>query len=142
MGCDVEYFPLIGDAELVARAALTGRLILTRDTLLIQRKAARANHFFVVGDRYKDQLRQVIGRFAIDPLACFLTRCLKCNVLLVDIEKDQVRERVPPYVLSTQDIFHSCPSCGRLYWRGTHRAKMAKEIKDIFPQQNGSHQLI
>lgn len=131
LGCDVEYFPLIGDADLVARAALTSRLILTRDTLLVLRRGARANHFFVEGDHFRDQLRQVVARFDIDPAGRFLTRCLKCNALLAEIGKDNVRDRVPPYVYATQDMFRSCPVCGRLYWQGTHREKMAREVEDI-----------
>ena len=38
LGCDVEYFPSIGDRELVELAARSGRLILTRDTLLVRRR--------------------------------------------------------------------------------------------------------
>jgi len=133
MGCDVEYFPLIGDRELVARAGETGRLILTRDTLLVRRREARGNHFFVTGDHFRDQLRQVVERFAIDPAGRFLTRCLECNTLLTEIEKENVRARVAPYVYTTQEIFHACPSCGRLYWQGTHRERMAVEVADISP---------
>jgi hypothetical protein len=144
LGCDVEYFPVIGDAELVARAALTDRLILTRDTLLVLRRGALGNHFFVEGDHFRDQLCQVVERFAIDPAGRFLTRCLMCNTLLAEIGKDKVRDQVPPYVYATQDIFHRCPSCGRLYWRGTHREKMAREVEDIlkprFSLRKGNHQ--
>jgi hypothetical protein len=131
LGCDVEYFPLIDDKDLVARANLTGRLILTRDTLLVRCRMARANHFFVVGDHFRDQLRQVVENFAIDPAGRFLTRCLECNALLTEIGKDNVRDLVPPYVYATQEMFRACPLCGRLYWQGTHREKMAREVEDI-----------
>ena len=131
LGCDVEYFPSIGDEEVVARAARAGRLILTRDTLLVRRRGARNNHFFVVGDHFRDQLRQVVVHFAIDPTDRFLTRCLECNSLLVEIGKSAVRDMVPPYVYATQEVFRSCPSCGRLYWQGTHRQRMAREVEEI-----------
>lgn len=143
LGCDVEYFPFIGDAELVARATRTGRLILTRDTLLVRRRGARGNHFLVSGDHFRDQLRQVVERFAIDPAGRFLTRCLECNDLLAEIGKDNVRDRVPPYVYATQEVFRSCPLCGRLYWQGTHREKMALEVENILnPQLKVNHQRI
>jgi uncharacterized protein with PIN domain len=131
LGCDVEYFPVIGDAELVARAVRTSRLILTRDTLLVQRREARANHFLVAGDHFRDQLRQVVERFDIDPAGRFLSRCLECNALLTDIGKCEVRGRVPPYVYATREQFCVCPSCGRLYWQGTHREKMIMEVEEI-----------
>jgi uncharacterized protein with PIN domain len=146
MGCDVEYSSLIGDEELVARATQTGRLILTRDTLLVRRRGARANHFFVAGDHFRDQLRQVVERFAIDPAGRFLTRCLECNAPLAEIVKNNVRDRVPPYVYATQEQFRACLSCGRLYWQGTHREKMAREVEDIlklrFPLCNDNHQRV
>ncbi len=131
MGCDVEYFPTIDDGGLVTRAQRSGRLILTRDTLLIRRRQARENHFFVREDGYRDQVRQVVEAFAIDPFAHFLSRCLECNALLVDAAREEAAERVPPYVFATQDDFQKCPACGRLYWRGTHRERMAEELKRI-----------
>jgi uncharacterized protein len=144
MGCDVEYFPSIGDDEVVSRAARAGRLLLTRDTLLVRRREARENHFFVKGDHFRDQLRQVVAHFAIDPTGRFLTRCLECNSLLADIGKSAVRGMVPPYVYATQDLFRSCPSCGRLYWQGTHRQRMAQEIAEILKPllnpHNGNNQ--
>lgn len=135
LGCDVEYFPLIGDGELVARATRTGRLILTRDTLLVRRRGARANHFFVAGDHFRDQLRQVVERFAIDPAGRFLNRCLERNALLAEIGKSNVRDRVPPYVYAKRELFRACPSCGRVYWQGTHREKMAREVEDILERR-------
>jgi len=134
LGCDVEYFPSIGDRELVELAAMTGRLILTRDTLLVRRRRARNNHFFVEGDDFRNQLRQVVERFAIDPYARFLTRCLGCNALLAEIGKSAVRERVPSYVYETQAEFRVCPICFRIYWQGTHRQGMAREIAELLKQ--------
>jgi uncharacterized protein with PIN domain len=131
LGCDVEYFPSIGDRELVKLAAGSGRLILTRDTLLVRRREARSNHFFVEGDDFRSQLRQVVERFAIDPSDRFLTRCLECNALLAEIGKSAVRERVPAYIYETQAEFRSCPICSRIFWQGTHRHGMAMEIERL-----------
>lgn len=131
LGCDVEYFPSIGDRELVELAASSGRLILTRDTLLVRRRGARSNHFFVEGDDCRSQLRQVVERFAIDPFAHFLTRCLECNAQLAVIGKSAVRKRVPAYIYETQTEFRICPICGRIYWQGTHRHGMAREIAQL-----------
>jgi hypothetical protein len=131
MGCDVEYFRVIDDRELVDRAVRSGRLILTRDTLLVRRRGARTNHFFVQGNDYRDQVRQVAAAFAINPFAHFLSRCLECNALLENIAAERAAELVPPYVFATQQVFQGCPACGRLYWRGTHRARMTEELKQM-----------
>jgi uncharacterized protein with PIN domain len=131
LGCDVEYLPAISDGDLVETASRTGRVILTRDLQLIRRRKARDNHFFVKGDCCKDQLRQVVDRFSIDPLGRVLTRCLRCNRLLEDVDRSAVRDRVPSYVYETQHDFKTCGSCGRIYWRGTHRDEALKRLREI-----------
>lgn len=129
MGCDTEYFSAIDDAELVARGERTGRLILTRDTLLIRRRKARTNHFFIEGDHFRDQLRQVVRAFSIDPFTRFLSRCIECNAPLHAVNRTEVTASVPPYVFMTQERFSTCPSCHRIYWNGTQQKRMAEELR-------------
>jgi hypothetical protein len=136
LGCDVEYFPQITDDDLVEKASRSGRVILTRDTELIRRRKVRDNHFFVRGDGYRDQLRQVAERFSIEPSGRTLTRCLRCNETLGAIDRSAVRDRVPPYVFETQPNFWTCNRCGRVYWRGTHHDKSLAEIRKIFRLQD------
>ena len=131
IGCDTEYFPSIEDADLVERGAQTGRLILTRDTLLIRRRKARANHLFIRSDHFRDQLRQVVRDLSLDPFARFLSRCIECNDLLRPIEKTDLPRSIPDYVSMTRDRFSTCPSCHRIYWEGTQRERMAEELREI-----------
>jgi len=132
LGCDVEYLPAIPDEDLVEMAFRSGRMILTRDLQLIRRRKARDNHFLVQCDGYKDQLRQVVERFSIDPLGRIFTRCLRCNEPLKGIDRSAVRERVTPYVYETQNDFKTCGCCGRIYWKGTHRVVAMKQVMRIF----------
>jgi uncharacterized protein with PIN domain len=131
MGYDVEYFPLIDDDELMERSERSGRLVLTRDTLLAKRKRLRGNCFFVAGDHFRDQLRQVVRAYALDPSARFLTRCLECNSPLAEMERGNAEALVPSYVFATQGLFRQCPSCGKIYWGGTHRERMRSELMEI-----------
>lgn len=133
LGCDVEYFRAIPDRELVERAARTGRVILTRDASLVRRRKARENHLFVRGDDCRDQLRQVVEHFRIEPFARLFTRCVVCNEPLRDATGDRVRDRVPPFVFRTQESFSACPSCGRIYWNGTHLDRMVAHLKEVLP---------
>ena len=130
LGYDVAYENAIEDGELASRAASEGRLILTRDTLLVKRRLVRDNHFFVEGDHYDDQLRQVFGAFPMDSGA-FLTRCLRCNRALVEASLDIAEGLVPPYVFSRVKRFSKCPTCERLYWAGTHGKHMEREVERI-----------
>jgi uncharacterized protein len=131
IGCDVAYAPALDDAALVARAREEGRLILTRDTLLVRRRWAREHHFLVEGDHWRDQFRQVVRAFGIDPFQHLLARCLECNELLRDVAREAVADRVPHYVHATQELFRECPSCGRVYWGGTHRERMVAELEKL-----------
>lgn len=133
IGCDVSYYRKIEDSELVDLAMKEGRLILTRDTLLIKRRKAKGNFFFVEGNSYKDQLRQVIRHFSIDPYKDLLTRCVECNLPLVDVDRETVKDRVPEYVYMTQETFRSCPKCHRIYWSATHKEDMMRTLKEIRP---------
>jgi uncharacterized protein len=131
MGCDVEYFPEIADRALSDRAKCGNRIILTRDTRLVQQKINRDNAFLVIGDHYPDQLRQVVQSFAIDPSRDLLSRCLRCNMPLVSIEKNELAGKVPPYVFETQDRFETCPRCRKIYWKATHVEHMVGRLQNI-----------
>ena len=132
IGCDVVYYRKIEDGELVYQAFYEGRLILTRDTLLIKRRKAKGNSFMVEGNSYKDQLRQVAREFSLDPYQNLLTRCIECNLLLTETDKERVRDSVPEYVYKSQACFRTCPGCGKVYWPATHRDGIVKTLVEIF----------
>ncbi|MGE5894171.1 MAG: Mut7-C RNAse domain-containing protein [bacterium] len=131
LGYDVEYFSRISDEELIERAEESGRMILTRDTLLSKRRKVRGNHFFIRGDHYRDQLRQVLGRFPLTTQTGIFSRCLVCNEPLQPVDREEAHEKVPPYVYETQDEFETCPSCGRIYWSATHVEEMEKQLRKM-----------
>ena len=131
LGCDAAFDPEISDREIAERGLREGRVILTRDTLLVRRRDVRDNCFLVHGDGYRDQLRQVVARFAIDPAAGLFTRCVRCNEPLAEVDRLQVAGKVPPYVYETQEAFGSCARCGRIYWKATHWVEMGKQLREI-----------
>ena len=120
MGYDTAYDRELSDSELVQKAVDEDRIILTRDTRLIQRKLA-SNHVFIQSDHLMDQIRQLMTELNLEVnVERLFTRCLVCNAQLNRIEKEEVKDRVPPYVYQTQESFAHCPHCDRIYWRGTH----------------------
>jgi hypothetical protein len=87
---------------------------------------------FIESDHYRDQLLQVVracGLKIVDEK--LFSRCLECNTVLQPKAKETVQRLVPPYVFSTQENFVSCPTCGRIYWRATHHARMREELKSL-----------
>ena len=130
LGYDVSYESSISDNDLIARAIYEHRIILTMDRKLAERESAK-NSLLVNSPSYKEQLKQVITHYNIDYKTEIFTRCLVCNNLLEPIEKEKIKDKVPPYVYSTQDEFDICQQCGRIYWSGTHRVKMLKMLDEI-----------
>ncbi len=130
LGYDVAYENSIDDKVLVERAEAEGRIILTRDALLIERRKARTRAFFIMGNDLGGQLRQVTQAFPSDE-RLLLTRCLRCNLRLAEIEKTLVKGRVAPYVYEANERFSLCDGCGRIYWAGTHALRMAEAVKRL-----------
>jgi uncharacterized protein with PIN domain len=127
IGQDVVYGSHLAGAALVREARAAGRVILTRDTRLLRRRDLPP-HLFIESDRFREQLRQVVAAFGLDPAAGLLTRCLDCNETLVAADRARVRGRVPPYVWATQDRFAACPRCRRVFWAATHLERMRREL--------------
>jgi len=103
------------DSDLLRRARLSGRTILTRCRRLAHRDPARV--LFVTSDDPREQLRQVL---AGAPAGAPLTRCSLCNAPLEAAPAEEVKPHVPAFVFAHHDVFARCPSCGRIYWEGTH----------------------
>lgn len=127
MGYDCEYEAHIDDRALIERAINEDRMILTRDTLLAVRRAARDRVLLIKANGVNEQMREVKDVFKINA-AGFLTRCLRCNLPLEEISKEAAQQSVPAYVRDTQERFSRCHGCGRTYWAGTHISLMREEV--------------
>ncbi len=136
MGYDTAYDPDITDREIIDISIKEGRIILTRDTLLIKRKAIK-DYLFIRSDDFREQVREVIEHFSLEPRRGFLTICIRCNTPLKSVEKESIREDVPPYVYRTQDRFMICPDCRRIYWAATHRDSMEDGLRNILHKDRG-----
>lgn len=134
MGYDALYFNSISDRKLLKIAKEENRILLTRDTRLMERrevKNRRIEAFLIGHDSLALQLEQLGRDLHLSPQGS-LPYCTLCNVLVEPVEKEKVKEHVPPYVFETQTNFARCPSCGRLYWRGTHWQHIQEDLIRIF----------
>jgi hypothetical protein len=134
LGYDAAYEHRISDADLIGKARADGRILLTRDTRLVKRRALPP-HLLITSERPAAQIRQTIEAFSLEPdPASLLTRCLLCNVETARISREEAKGKVPPYVFGTQSRFAECPKCRRIYWRATH----VKGILDWIDAASGS----
>jgi len=132
MGYDTHFFNGTSDSHLVATALAEGRVILTRDTQIMKRRVVTSGQLKAVlisSDEPQLQMQQVIDALDLSRQLRPFTICLECNQVLVERNKDKVKDLVPPYVFQTQSQYMECPACHRIYWRGTHWQAMTKTLK-------------
>ncbi len=115
----------IDDGDLVERSRRTGAVLLSSDRPLFDRKLVRSGEvkaLFV--PRHAPVLDQVV--FVLDSLHLGVRelRCMACGGELLATPHDEVTEEAPPRVLATCEDYFRCTSCRRLYWRGTHWARI------------------
>ncbi len=134
-GFDTVYRRDSADDEL-ARIAGNGRILLTRDLGLLKRSAV-VRGAFVRSDRPSEQLIETFQRFDLAGAVRPFGRCLTCNRLLEPADRESARELVPPRVYREQAEFRRCPACGRLFWRGSHVARMARILQRAVEAPNG-----
>ncbi len=126
LGYDTVYAPDTDDTELLRRARAEERVLLTADRGLAARRGART--LLIQAQDLATQLREVRAALGPPPDA-ELSRCVACNGKLVKVEKSEIAAQVPPYILATQQDFSKCPDCGRVYWPGTHVARMRQKLE-------------
>jgi uncharacterized protein len=134
MGYDALLFAGENDGGMVKVALAQNRVILTKDTQIMRRRlvtSGRIKAILIKDDDVESQLRQVVEALALDYHYKPFSICLECNQSLTEKGKDAVCESVPPYVFKTQRLYMECPSCHRLYWRGTHWQAMSRELEKL-----------
>jgi uncharacterized protein with PIN domain len=133
-GFDTVFINDLDDNRLVRLALAEGRVLLTKDTQILKRRVAATGRLKVIlieSEEVKAQLCQVVKALNLGDKVKPFTLCLECNQPLVPREKEEVKELVPPYVFQTQTQYMQCPSCHRVYWRGTHWQRMSRELERI-----------
>lgn len=63
-----------------------------------------------------------------------LSRCGECNDLLAPVPRETALEVVPDHVFHTQAEFFQCPRCGRIYWPGSHPARITAKLEEVLAE--------
>lgn len=134
LGYDTLYERGNADPDYLRKAAAEGRVVLTRKRDLASLSPG-GRLVVVKADHVRLQLGEVLEALFLEPdPAKKMTRCLRCNVMLEEIPKERAEGRVPVYVYLKYDRFSRCPSCGRIYWPGTHRRHIEESIRARIPR--------
>jgi uncharacterized protein with PIN domain len=130
LGFDTWYDRWADDTQLAAIASGERRLLLTRDVGLLKRREVEGG-YCVRSHKPHDQLHEVSCRFALRSQFMPFRRCMDCNGPLCPVSKEEVTNQLPPHTRETKHEFSRCQNCGKVFWRGSHYARMLGWIEDL-----------
>ena len=132
LGYDSVFFNGEDDSQMVRQALSESRILLTRDTGIMKRRVVSSGRLKVVlfkSEEPEQQMQQLVSAIDVKAQSHPFTLCLECNQPLVNRTPAEVKDRAPPYVFKTQTQYMECPSCRRIYWRGTHWKAMLHKLE-------------
>jgi hypothetical protein len=132
LGYDTWYDGSVSDPVLVRIAGDEDRVLLTRDRHLL-RELRPDRALEVRQDDPLQQLRDVVQALSLAPPHALFTRCLLCNALLVQLTADEARPLLPADMEVVPEPVRRCPTCGRLYWEGSHVRRMRRALERVLP---------
>lgn len=118
-GFDTLYDNHYEDAAMAELANREGRVLLTRDRALLMHRVV-THGCYVYALKPAVQLHELYERLDLATHAQPFSLCMTCNTPLREMDRQGVRDRVPPRVLERHERFKECDGCGRLFWEGSH----------------------
>jgi len=129
LGFDCVYFSKKKEADLIIQALRDKRILVTRKAEHAKHKGIRI--VVIKHDHVEEQMEQLVKKLDLGLKENnFFRRCVECNTLLEDIEKEKIKQKVPDYVFRTQNFFKRCPDCGKIFWQGTHWDMVGKWLSE------------
>jgi len=134
MGFDTFYASSeIKDDELLRIAEEEDRLLVTRDKQLVSRAEKKGLKVIKVDTtNLEEQLELVLKKSNTSIKGeDVLSRCSKCNTILIKIAREKVEGKVPPRVFEQHREFWFCPRCKKIYWAGSHYDNIRETIHKL-----------
>ena len=129
LGYDAAWDAALRTHELILRANAEDRIFLTRNTHLAHQYPVPSKVLVLTATDPVAQLNRVVAQWALQPQARLFTKCIRCNVVLEEVgDKALIRERVHPNVYARFSTFYRCPSCGTVFWKGSHVRNTCRKL--------------
>lgn len=129
-GFDTIYSNSYNDHIIASLAADSCRIVLTRDRRLLRFKDIIYGYWLRSVDPH-EQLKEVLMRYELYDSIYRFYRCIKCNGLIEQVEKNEVIDRLEPLTKKYYDEFYQCDSCKQVYWKGSHYSKMKDYLDSL-----------
>jgi uncharacterized protein len=129
-GYRADWEPRIDDTMLLKSAQERKAVVLTTDSMLMERRLLRdrviPSFWLSPTLSIRRQLELVLGEFRL-PLRQPL--CMNCGGKLQKVDKESMRERIPPRTYKWLEEYFVCEECGQLFWHGTHWREIRRELE-------------
>jgi len=103
------------DSEILRITKNEKRILITRDKALSSTaKRENLQTIEIKSTDIDEQLKLVLKNIKLDENN-FLSRCLLCNTLVEEIDKNKIKNKVPEKVFKNNEKFWYCPKCKRIY---------------------------
>ncbi len=133
LGFDCLYQNDFRDDTLADLADRLDRILLSKDRRLLMRNQVRFGYCVRSQDPAQQTL-EVVQRYNLSESIRPLQRCLDCNTPLEPVDKQAIADQLEPLTRKYYDVFHRCPNCHKIYWKGSHYDRMRKFIDRIRAQ--------
>lgn len=130
LGFDSLYRNDFDDEDIIELAARENRIILTRDKPLLKSKRITHGYYIRTTDTHQ-QIREVVQKFDLYSQFKSFTRCMTCNTELVPKKKQEIMHIIQPDTLQNFNEFFFCPTCRKVYWKGSHFKRMESFIRNL-----------
>lgn len=137
LGMDCGYQNDYADDDIARISSEEQRIVLTRDRSLLRRKII-VYGYYVRADAPMTQTKEVLNKFDLYPQIKPLTRCTHCNGLFRKIDKRMIEHRLEPLTRQYYQHFLMCSQCQRLYWQGSHHARLIGLIEELSTQNRNA----
>lgn len=137
LGFDTLYRNDYEDSEIIETAVRENRIILTRDIGILKNSAV-THGYWLRSTESEEQIIEVLDHFDLYSQIQPFHRCLTCNGLIGRVDKDDIRDELPPKIAEFFNEFYQCQECEKIYWKGSHYQKMESKIKKILEQTRSS----
>ena len=129
-GLDTLFSVEYNDAEIIEISNSDDRIILTRDKLLIESKKV-VKGLLIKSQDPSEQIKEVFARYDLQKRVTPFTRCMECNSLLVNVDKEMIIDLLEPRTREFYENFSICTSCNHIYWEGSHYQKMKNFVERL-----------
>jgi uncharacterized protein with PIN domain len=124
------------DDTLLALAEKGGRILVSRDRVLVRKAMKRGiKTYLVQSSEIMEQLQEMRKEFDIS-FKPEMDRCTLCNSAIRKVEPDELelirkKDYVYPATLESGTEFWLCEACGQVYWQGKHWENIRERVKRL-----------